>query len=48
VVSSGEALLDKNSYSFIPATVFIQPHWQAKKATISPNSLSSALRGEVD
>jgi hypothetical protein len=40
VVVLGEALLDNNSYSFIPATTVIQPHWQARLATISPNSLS--------
>jgi hypothetical protein len=34
------SLLFENSYSFIPATTVIQPHWQAGLATISLNSLS--------
>jgi hypothetical protein len=49
VVSSGEALLDKNSYSLIPATTVIQPHWQAGLATIPPpNSLSWVTKEKED
>jgi hypothetical protein len=48
VVSSEEALLVRNSYSFIPATTVIQPHWQARKATISPPNSLSLVRKEKE